>query len=155
MEFDEIRKKAAAAIGEAEKVAPIGMFSELLRQLSAALTRPEEWPLVAREAGFTASEIGTLNFVNWLRGIQRCQEPIRKAFRLSSEYVATHHIVVEDHRFLVYKLLYELQGISTHSSAFTALTGLERIAQLSVRICIEMAREAVANQKAQLSDRKL
>jgi hypothetical protein len=113
MEFDEVSKKAAAAIGEAEKVAPIGMFCQLLHQLNAALTRPKQWPMVAREAAFTASEIGTLNFVNWLRNIQRCQEPIRKAFRLSSEFVATHHIVVEDHRFLVYKLLYELQGIST------------------------------------------
>ena len=96
-----------------------------------------------------------LEFRQLLRNIQRCQEPIRKAFRLSSEFVATHHIVVEDHRFLVYKLLYELQGISTHSSPFTALTGLERIAQLSVRISFELARAEVANQKAQLSDRKL
>jgi len=155
MEFDEVSKKAAAAIGEAEKVAPIGMFCQLLHQLNAALTRPKQWPMVAREAALTATEIGTLNFVNWLRNIQRCQEPIRKAFRLSSEFVATHHIVVEDPRFLVYKLLYELQGISTHSSPFTALTGLERIAQLSVRISFELARAEVANQKAQLSDRKL
>ncbi len=86
MEFDEVSKKAAAAIGEAEKVAPIGMFCQLLHQLNAALTRPKQWPMVAREAAFTA---------------------------------------------------------------------LERIAQLSVRISFELARAEVANQKAQLSDRKL
>jgi hypothetical protein len=71
------------------------------------------------DAAFTATEIGTLNFVDWLHGIQRCKEPIHKAFRLSSEFVAAHHVVVDDHRFLVFKLLYELQGISTHSSSFT------------------------------------
>jgi hypothetical protein len=140
MEFDEVAKKAAVAIGEAEKVAPTGMFSQFLHELNAALTQPEEWPLVAREAAFTATEIGALNFVNWLHGIQRCKEPIHKAFRLSSEFVATHHIVVDDHRFLVFKLLYELQGLSTHSSSFTALMGLERIAQLSVRISFGLAR---------------
>lgn len=152
MDFDDVAKKAAAAIREAEKAAPIGMFSQFLHELNAALTQPEEWPLVAREAAYTATEIGTLNFVNWLHGIRRCKEPIHKAFRLSSEFVATHHIVVEDHRFLVYKLLYELQGISTHSSAFIALTGLERIAQLSVRISFDQARAGSQTRKTQPSE---
>jgi hypothetical protein len=48
MEFDEVARKAAVAIREAEKAAPIGKFSQFLHELNAALTQPEEWPLVAR-----------------------------------------------------------------------------------------------------------
>ena len=140
MEFDDLSKRIAAAIGEAEKAAPTGLFSQFLRQLSAALTRTKQWPLVAREAAFAAAEIGSVNFFDWLFHTQPCQEPIRKAFRLASEFLGKHHMPVEDYRFLVCKLLYELQGISTHSSAFTALTGFERIAQLSVRISFALAR---------------
>lgn len=140
MEFDVLSKSLARAIEEAEKSAPIGMFAQFLHQLGAAFTSPKQWPLVAREAAFTAAEIGSLNFFRWLHHIQPCQEPIRKAFRLASEFLGRNPIPIEHYRFSICKLLYELQGISTHSSAFTALTGFERIAQLSVRISFELAR---------------
>jgi hypothetical protein len=140
MEFDVVSKSMARAIKEAEKSAPIGMFAQLLQHLAAALTTSDQWPSVAREAAFTAAEIGSLNFFKWLNQIQPCQEPIRKTVRLANEFVGRNPLSIEDYRFLICKLLYELQGISTHSSAFTALTGFERIAQLSVRISFAMAR---------------
>jgi hypothetical protein len=140
MEFDVLSKRIASAIEEAEKSAPIGMFGQFLHQLAIALTSPKQWPLVAREAAFTAAEIGRLNFFKWLLQIEPCQEPIRQAFRLANEFLASEPTRVEDYRFIVCRLLYELQGISTHSSAFTALTGFERIAQFSVRISFELAK---------------
>lgn len=149
MEFNDLSKRMAAAIEEAERVAPTGMFAQLLYHLSTALTRQKQWPLVAREAAFMAAEIGILNFFEWLQRIHPCQEPIRKAFRLANEFLASQHTSVDDYRFLVCKLLYELQGISTHSCAFTALTGFERIAQLSVRISFEFAREEAKTSREQ------
>jgi hypothetical protein len=140
MEFDVISKSIARAIKEAEKSAPIGMFATFMQQLAVALTTSDQWPLVAREAASTAAEIGGLNFFKWLNQIQPCQEPIRKAVRLANEFVGRNPVSIEDYRFLICKLLYELQAIATHSSAFTALTSFERIAQLSVRISFAMAR---------------
>lgn len=152
MEFDVLSKDLARAISKAEKSAPIGVFAQFLHQLSAAFSAPKQWPLVAREAAFTAAEIGSLKFFRWLHHIEPCQEPIRKAFRLASDYLGKNPMSVEDYRFSICKLLYELQGISAHSSGFTALTGFERIAQLSVRISFELARvqsaEAISTEKA-------
>jgi hypothetical protein len=84
MEFDDLSKRMAVAIEEAERVAPTGMFAQLLYHLSTALRRQKQWPLVAREAAFMAAEIGILNFFEWLHQIHPCQEPIRKAFRLAN-----------------------------------------------------------------------